>query len=60
MASQNKVEMVGHQAISEQNHRHAGAGVDHDVDKGIIIAGLVENCLTVGTPVQVVISLPTN
>ena len=60
MGPQYQMEVVGHEAIPEQVHRHAGAGVDHRLDEGVIIAGLVEDGLAAVAPIEGVIPHATD
>jgi site-specific DNA recombinase len=60
MGPQYPMEVVGHEAIPEQVHRHAGAGVDHRLEEGIIIAGLVVDGLAAVAPIEGVIPHATD
>jgi hypothetical protein len=53
------MEMVGHQAITEQFNWNAIADIDHRLDKGVIIPWLVEDRLTPVAPIQGMIEHPT-
>jgi hypothetical protein len=49
--SEDHVEMVEHQAITEQINRNASADIGHRIDKGIEIAGLVQDRLAPVPPI---------
>jgi hypothetical protein len=36
------MEVVGHQAVPEDIHGKPGAGVDDELDEGIVVTGFVE------------------
>jgi hypothetical protein len=44
------VDVIRHQAITQQVHGRTSAGVSHRLNQGIIIAGLVENGLAAVAP----------
>jgi hypothetical protein len=57
----NQVEVVGHQAVSEDIQREPGAGIADGLDKGVIIvSGLVKGGLSTITTVEDVVPHPAD
>jgi hypothetical protein len=40
-----QMDWLGHQAVPDDIHGNPGAGVDDGLDAGVVVSGLVENCL---------------
>jgi len=55
MGPDHQVEVVGHQAVSQQIDGPAGGGVGHGLDEGVVIGRLMENGLTAIAAIQEVV-----
>jgi hypothetical protein len=60
MGPQEEMEMVRHQAVTEQINGYALASLGHRLDKSIVVGWLVKEGLPTVAPVQSVIPHPTD
>ena len=43
VGADHQMEVVGHQAVTQEVHREPGGGVAHGVDEGVVVRRLVED-----------------
>ena len=55
-----QVEMIGHQAIADQAHQHAGVRLAQKMDESVIVVGVVEYPRPAIATVQGVVTISTN
>ncbi|MFZ0478138.1 MAG: hypothetical protein WAL71_03225, partial [Terriglobales bacterium] len=56
---EHKVEVIGHQAISNQSHRHAGVRLAQKMEKSVLIVGVVEYARLAIATIQDVVTIST-